>query len=257
MTILRLKKTQKSILFLFTLLLGVANVYGQTSPDKTYGKITPHDHILWGDHLRPYSNKWKVYIVDKDGNETFQRVWTDYMQAIELNGKTYMSRTQELYSPEMELQEIWTNLFEREAMHPLKSAQLRMNGSHTYISFNENEVATSIKQPNEEAVSKTHTFDQALYDWSLYGILLSGAPMKKGWTAAVPVYTPQSPEETYWLEMEVVDREKVTTDNGKQMNTWKVLTNTGLIFWLSEKAPYVIQLELQLQNDSKMVWRMY
>lgn len=212
---------------------------------------------LNGTHLKPYSNKWKMYAVDKDGNETLVRVWTDYVQNIELDGKAYISRIQELYDANMHLQDLWTNLFERESMRPYRASQFRTSGDFQYLEFLGMQVETKVQSGDSPPKDQQYKFDKLVHDWTLYGILLSAIEFKKGESTSLPVFMPQAPNQAGQLVATVEDKETVTDDNGKKHNTWKVTTNFGLTFWLTKKAPYVIQLILPGQNGAYNIWRMF
>ena len=212
---------------------------------------------LDGSHLKPYSNKWKMYAVDKDGNETLVRIWTDFVQNIKLDGKAYISRVQELYDTEMHLQDLWTNLFERESMRPYRASQFRTSGDFQYLEFLGMQVETKVQSGDSAPKDQEFKFDKLVHDWTLYGILLSAIEFKKGASTTLPVFMPQAPNQAGQLVATVEGKESVTDENGKVHNTWKVSTNFGLTFWLSKKAPYVIQLVLPGQNGSHNIWRMF
>ena len=219
--------------------------------------ITASSNIITGDHFKPYSNKWKMYAQDAQGNETIIRIWTDYAQTISLNGKKYVSRIQELYDANMQLVDLWTNLFEHKTLLPYRASQFKTNGNHLYLEFDGDEVKSSTKAGNADAVLKTHKMTQPVYDWTMYGVLLSGLPFKKGQAYNLPIFSQQSPTGQGTLVATVEDKEMIKDDNGKSYSTWKISTNVGLVFWVTKKAPYVIQLTSPGQNGGQTIWRIF
>jgi len=212
---------------------------------------------LDGTHFKPYSNKWKMYSVDKDGKETLFRIWTDYAQIIDLDGKTYVSRIQELYDAEMHLQDLWSNLFEKESLVPYRATQFRTSGDYQYFEFDKTSVATKVQTGTTAPADNTFETGSQTYDWTLYGILLSGVDFKKGNTTTLPIFIPQAPNGKGSLRITVEDQETVKDDQGREHKTWRVSTSFGLTFWLTKEAPYVIQLTLPTQGGGYNIWRMF
>lgn len=237
------------IILLALLTTSFQSAQGQAASDMS--------QTISGQHLKPYSNKWKLYSVDGQGKETLVTIWTDYAQLIELDRKTYVSRIQELYNPSMQLQELWTNLFEHQTMLPYRASQFKTTGDYTYTEFGMDKVVHSTKTATEAAVNTDYRGDGKTYDWTMYGVLLSGLPFKKGEAYSIPVFSQQAETGKGTIVATIAGKETVTDDNKKQHSTWKVETNAGLTFWLTKKAPYVIQLSYPTQNGGKMLWRMY
>lgn len=243
-------KKLKTLAILILMLTSYMQLPGQTAK-------TDISQAISGKHLKPYSNKWKMYSLDGQGKETLVTIWTDYAQLIELEGTTYMSRVQELYNPDMTLRELWTNLFEHETMLPYRASQFKTTGDYIYTEFGTEKVVNRTKTATKEAVKVDYRRDDATYDWTMYGVLLSGLPFKKGESYSIPIFTQQNERGKGIIVATVAGQETVTDDNKKNHATWRVDTNAGLTFWLTKKAPYVIQLSLPAQNGGKMIWRMY
>lgn len=243
-------KKIKALILLALLITGHQSIHGQTVN-------TDMSQTISGKHLKPYANKWKMYSVDAQGKETLVTIWTDYAQLIELEGKTYISRIQELYNPAMMLQELWTNLFEHETMLPYRASQFKTTGDYSYTAFGMDKVVHSTKTATKEAVKVDYRGDGMTYDWTMYGVLLSGLPFKKGEAYSIPVFSQQNDTGKATVIATIAGKETVTDDNKKEHTTWRVDTNAGLTFWLTKEEPYVIQLSYPTQNGGKMIWRMY
>jgi hypothetical protein len=225
--------------------------------EKDTVRITTQYNVFDGGFIRPYSNKWKVYFLEGDNEPVLERIWTDYMQSITIDNVDYLSRTQELYGAELELQEVWTNLFVQKTMLPKRASQMRMDGTYQYIEFESKQVKIKIKQAEIEERLLTHTYEYVPFDWSLYGVLLSALPLKTGWVGKFPILDFQSENKAAWLLVTIQGKESIITEDGRVFETFKIVTNQGLSFWVSKKAPYVIQLELQREEGQKNLWTMY
>ncbi len=226
----------------------------QTWAQKDTVVVNFDSGILNGKLIRDYTNTWKVTYVDAQGKETPNKIWTDYGQVIKLDGKSYFHRVQDLYDPNMNLQDTWINMVEHESLIPVSFSTLNPKGGFLYYQFEGNKIRGSTNQVKEGEVTEIDIeLEEQVYDWNLYGMLLVGLPMQKGFVAKIPFYAQQSGG-LNWMTVSVIDTEALTLPDGENIQTWKVATDQRLTFWLSRDAPYVIKLELQLQNNSKLVW---
>jgi len=241
-----LKKLLVSVI-LFTVAL-------QTSAQQDTLVITHQNNVLNGERITDYTNKWKVTFVDAEGKETPNKIWTDYGQIISLDGKKYFHRVQDLYDPQMNLQDTWMNMVEHKTLVPVSFSTLNPKGGFAHYQFNGAKITGNTNQATEGEVTEINlALEEKVFDWNLYGMLLVGLPFKVGLVAKLPFYAPQQGG-LGWIAATVVGGESVKMPDGTSIQTWKVLTNQRLTFWISEQAPYVIKLELQLQNDAKLVW---
>ena len=219
--------------------------------------VKPGDDIIDGSIIQAYTNKWKVTYLDASGNQTPNKIWTDYGQIIELEGKTYFHRVQDLYDPSMNLLDTWINMVEHKTLIPVTFSTLSPNGKFLHNQFSGNKITGRTNQgPSGETTEIDVELEQDVFDWNLYGMLLIGLPLKEGLIAKMPFYSSKE-SNSQWLIAQIDNSEVLEFASGKKYITRKVLTNQNLTFWLSEAIPYVIKLELALQNDAKLVWEIY
>jgi len=108
---------QKGTLILVFILAGSNLISAQ---DTLY--VNPKSNLIDGSFIQPYTNKWQVSVVDENGNKSTVRIWTDYAQILEIESEDYLHRVQDLYSPNMELQETWINVVVKENLLPRRFA---------------------------------------------------------------------------------------------------------------------------------------
>ncbi|MEP1093729.1 MAG: hypothetical protein ABJG78_01390 [Cyclobacteriaceae bacterium] len=226
----------------------------QVSAQKDTLIITHQNNVLDGSRITDYTNKWKVTFVDAEGKETPNKIWTDCGQIISLDGKKYFHRVQDLYDPQMNLQDTWINMVEHKTLVPVSFSTLNPTGGFAHYQFDGGKITGSTNQVTAGEVTEIDlALEEKVFDWNLYGMLLVGLPFKNGLVVKLPFYAPQQ-DGLSWVTASVGDKESVKLADGKGIETWKVLTDQRLTFWISEQAPYVIKLELQLQNNAKLVW---
>ncbi len=227
-----------------------------------YGQVdTLHIEVggRWidGTKIKPYTNKWKVSFIDSSGNVSLNRIWTDYSQIIELEGKKYLHRVQDLYSPKMELQDTWINMVDYKTLVPKSFSTITPKGSFTYYEFENGKIEGHTNKNQDNELKEVNTdLNESVFDWNLYGILLLGLPLKEDLVAKLPFYNSRTNSRD-WLVASVVGKSKLKLPGGEETLCWELTTNQNLTFWISEEAPYVIKLELALPNSSKLVWEMF
>lgn len=242
--------------FVFTLLILPFVCFGFCQqPPQT---ILPGDGTIDGSCIRDYTNKWSVIYVDAEGKETANKIWTDYGQIIELDGKKYFHRVQDLYDPNMNLQETWINMVEHDGLIPVSFSKITPAGKFNFIAFDGASInnTTNFQSENLEPTTSNLEFDQVVYDWNLYGMLLVGLPFEEGFSAKLPFYSNQT-SKLDWITIEVEGKENLRQPNEMEVTTWIFSTDKNLTFWLTKEAPYVHRLELTLQNNSKLIWETF
>ena len=219
-------------------------------------RVDVGNSLIDGSFINDYTNKWNVYVVDAQGNEVLNRIWTDYGQLMELNGTTYLHRVQDLYAPDHSLADTWINMVEHKTLKPQKFYSIQPTGRMAYFNFYDDSVSfiNNLTSPDLSFSSGVTNLVAPVFDWNLYGFLLVGLPFEEGAVYALPFWSAQT-QQVQTLIAEVHGKEVITALSGRKMETTKISTNQGLVFWLSKEAPYVLWLELSLPNGSKLVWK--
>ena len=217
--------------------------------------VQPAQEIINGSIIEPYTNHWRVSIIDASGNRKTVRYWTDYAHILELNGKKYLHRVQDLYDAEYNLQQTWINVVNTESLLPERFYSVGSGGSVFSIEFDGKNVTYGSRKEKKGFSYKTYRAEQQLYDWNLYGILLVGLPFETGGIYRIPYWSRQSSTEDI-LTVTIQGKEMVKTLSGREWKTVKMDTDKGLVFWLTKRKPYVIQLTMEMENGGTMKWEM-
>ena len=219
--------------------------------------VSPGSKYVDGSFLKNYTNKWKVSFIDLEGKETPNRIWTDYGNMIELNGKTYFHRVQDIYSPELTHLDTWVNIVEKSTLKPWQFYSTNASGSNAFYQFSDTKLIISSNKSKEKTQkSDTLSLKQPIFDWNLYGMLLVGLPLEKGAVYKLPYYDSNTKKVTYLIAT-IEGQEEVINASEKRIKTWKIKCSDGLVFWITKEAPYVIQLELPVPERGKLFWNSY
>ncbi len=242
---------------LIILTLIISSIISITAQIKDTLVILPGNEKINGSFIENYTNKWEVTFTTADGKKSFFRIWTDYMQMMELKEKVYLHRVQDIYDPNGNLLDTWTNFTEKKTLIPSTAATNTPKGNFTFFKFEGNKITGNKFTPKDSTKTDVkETLSINVFDWSLYGILLVGLPFEKGLIAKLPIYDDNSETKFSWLIAEIQEKETVPADKNTTRETWKLKTNKGLTFWLSKEIPYVIKLKLDLANGGHILWEM-
>lgn len=242
-----------SILLLFI----ISALFPITSYSQKVISVKPGSALMDGSFIEAYTNKWKVVVENADGSSQDALIWTDYAQLMNIDGKKYLHRVQDLYSPSYNLVDSWINMVEHKTLKPWQFQAVNPAGSVSFLEFLEKSiVSNSNRNQNSDMKMDTVDISNSLFDWNLYGMLLVGLPFEIGSTYELSVWLPGANQEgTVKATME--EKETITTLSHKTFDTYKISTDKGLTFWLTKKAPYVIQLQLDQPNGARRMWYMF
>ena len=205
--------------------------------------------------MHPYTNKWKVTLTNPKGITRFFQVWTDYSQKMELNGKTFIHRIQDIYDTKGNLIRSQMNFVDEKTLLPVRNSLTFNNGNYFYYEFNGKHVTGNYKRNTSEEIKYDTTFSRTVYDWSLYGILLAGLPLKVGFHAVIPIYEYPNPTDG-WLKVDVNEKEMINAGNRGKVSAFKIETNQHMIFYIIKEPPYVLKLIYNTPKGAILTWDM-
>ena len=252
-----------SIIFLFIIQFPLS---GQQNKVDTLYAGSPE---ITGTSMQPYINKWKVTLTTPKGDKRFFQIWTDYSQKMELNGKTYIHRIQDIYNAKGNLLRTQMNFVDEKTLLPVRGSLTFKNGTYYYFEFVGKHVTGNyriLNNPQKEKADSSvfdwssdlkfdTTFNRAVYDWTLYGILLAGLPLKVGFHAVIPIYEYPNPTDG-WLKVDVNKKEMINAGNRGKVSAFKVETNQNMIFYIMKEPPYVLKLIYTTPKGVILTWDM-
>lgn len=230
-----------------SIIIFFSSLLSQSDKDSVFYNFK--DTQLDASFMKNTTNEWKVSYFSKDGKLVNEGRWTDVIRIQSLNGKKVLHRVQELYNKKGSLTNVWTNLSELKNLKPIQSSEFRPTGRFSYVEFSGKKIKGSWAGKDKELKLQKfeNEFKDELFDWSLYGILLAAMPFEKGMIGKFPIYNGANGSAT--LVAEVVGEKKIGS-----FSTWEIKTNKNLLFWVTKKAPYVINLELKNPNGFRVFW---
>lgn len=216
-------------------------------------KVEGGDPSITGSFLTPYTNRWR-FVMEKPGGKPVEAgTWSDRMEATTHDGRPALRRTQVAeYKKGIRL--TFENVFDPKTMASWSFDYSRSDTGETrHLEIRDKTVyfRRSPGTGDEPAQDYVAQVDRRILDFhdGLYGILLDALPLREGYAATIPAFdTDRACLD--WVRVKVLRRETVPAGEGHTAETWVVRVETQLYgsstWWLSRRAPFVIQAELVL-----------
>lgn len=249
------------------LLLIAINLFSMTHKD-TIQVVTPDDGTVTGYKINPYTNSWNMTAVKPGGSVINRGIWNDEVSIYTDNsGREILRRKQTVeYAESTSIQE--EEVYRDNLRHIYLKIYNAGKEPHTDIHYSDNKiwgkkVFRIAGLDDFEQISMPFSFElpRPVFDWHLWGILVSGFPLKENYSARFLAHESYSyfPGDFRWYILKVIGRE--TIDGGKwgEVDCWKVELDAEVrwILWIAVKknvAP-VQQICIYDFDGSELWWK--
>lgn len=148
--------------------------------------VKPTDGIVNGMKIPSYTTSWAMTSIDAEGKVSERGIWNDKITFVESNGCSILKREQHIFYTDKEviqideadrktLQLIYMSVQDANAGMPHTWVQHKGNRITGYKSFN---TEGFIESP-QVAASFYYELQEPIFDWHLWGILITGFPLEK------------------------------------------------------------------------------
>jgi hypothetical protein len=213
-----------------------------------------------------YTNLFEVVEVRPDGTERILGTWDDRVEIVKRDGRSILRRIQNSKTAtgtSAHLDEV-----DRRTLQPLR-ARYEANGTVVSEStwdgprLTSRDVTTPAGSPATERipVRVNVEFAQPVFDWHLWGVLLSSFPLADGYEAAFLAHTTSDAEAPLLrrFAFRVVARETIDLGERGQVDCYVVRVDaaTAWTFWIStSRRPVpVVQLKIEAPDGGAWWWR--
>ena len=234
----------------------VASAAGAAPAPSPPRAIHVGDGTADGSRLRPYDNAWLLSVTLPDGRIRPQGIWSDHMEAGELNGRHILRRIQGMTYVNGVSQST-VNVFDSATCAPITTEGRGRDGKVFRRTFDGSHIVT--ERPSQDitpASTAALTAPEPVFDFygGMYGLLLSCFPLDVGYSGTFTavdefrdVATPVS--------FSVVRRERVRAGARGEVDTLVAVVDTPgqytETFWLARQAPYIIRLVITVPDHSR------
>ena len=213
-----------------------------------------------------YTNRFDVVEARPDGTERVLGTWDDRVEIVQRAGRSVLRRIQKSKTTNGSsghLDEV-----DLKTLQPLRA---RYESDGVVVSdstwegrrLTSRDVTTPAGLPATEriAVSLTVEFPRPVFDWHLWGVLLSSFPLTDGYEAAFLAHTTSDAESPLLrrLTLKVMGRETIDLGRRGHVECYVVQVDAGTpwTFWISRtRRPVpVVQLKIDTPDGISRWWR--
>ena len=213
-----------------------------------------------------YTNLFEVVEVQPDGTQRIMGTWDDRVEIVKREGRSVLRRIQNSKTAtgtSAHLDEV-----DQKTLQPLR-ARYESNG--TVVSdatwegrrLTARDITTPAGLPATERmpVSMSVEFPKPVFDWHLWGVLLSSFPLDDGYEAAFLAHTTSDAEAPLLrrITLKVMGRETIDLGERGQVECHVVRVDAGTpwTFWISRtRRPVpVVQLKIEAHDGVAWWWR--
>ncbi len=222
-------------LLILTITISIYGCSTAQPPGKpSFDPVIPGDAALVVDRIVPHKIKYEK----SGGNMTYvmDEVIKDGKEAYEL--KIYFNQDEsgipdKIYIDKKTLGYIGRRLEMKDYIIDVKFSNNRFSGK---LDPTEGSDYTEVVYDKE--------YPHNAFEPAVINYFIAALPLKKGYTASIPVFDLNKGSQMFWSNIEVLGRESVKVD-GKKYETWKV-KSTGIkekTIWVSTEVPYALKMK--------------
>lgn len=192
------------ILLIFLNLLTMNN-------QDTIQVVKPSDGIVNGKNIPAYKNSWEMIAVQPNGTVIRRGIWNDEVSFYQKDGKEILKRVQHVkYTDKNAIQE--EEVYRDNLQHIYLKIYNENEEPHTEIYYNDNKLwgkkifrVDGLKDVDQMPMQFSFELLQPVFDWHLWGILISGFPLKEGYCARFLAHESYSylPGDFRWFTLKV------------------------------------------------------
>uniref|UniRef100_A0A7V3E739 Uncharacterized protein n=1 Tax=Ignavibacterium album TaxID=591197 RepID=A0A7V3E739_9BACT len=228
--------------------------------------VKPGDGIVTGKNIPAYKNSWEMTALNPDGNIVNRGIWNDEVSFYKDNdGNEILKRKQRVeYQDRISIQEeeVYRNNLQHIRLMIYTEGQI----PHTDIKYDGNRIwGKKIFRVaglyNIQQISMPFSFElpEPVFDWHLWGILISGFPLKVGYKARFLAHESYSylPGDFRWFTLRVTGSEVIDGGIWGNVNCYTVEVEAEVLWklWIAidKSIPPVQQIRID-DNDGVQFW---
>lgn len=212
------------------LLVIIAVNFFYMKPGDSAPVVTPEDGVVTGNHIPAYTNTWEMTAVFPDGSVEYRGKWDDEVSFYYQGETEILKRVQHVYyQNKTSVQE--EEVFRNNLKHYRLIIRTEDEEPHTDIYYEGNRIwgkkifrAEGLDTIEQLSVPFSYDLPQSVFDWHLWGILIAGFPLKKGYRARFLAHESYSshPGDFRWFTLKVTGQEMIDGGKWGRVNCWTV-----------------------------------
>jgi hypothetical protein len=213
-----------------------------------------------------YENSFEVFVEEADGSERLLGTWDDRVEIEKRNGRSVLRRIQRSNTAtgtSAHLDEVDQRTLQPILVRYEKNGAVVSDAAWDGRKLTARDIATPAGSPATEPIPITLSveFPRPVFDWHLWGVLVSSFPLAEGYEAAFLAHTTSDAEAPLLrrFTLQVMGRETIDLGGRGNVECYVVRVNaaTPWTFWISitrHPAP-VLQLKIEAPDGGAWWWR--
>jgi hypothetical protein len=213
--------------------------------------------------IAPYTNSFEVFEAQADGTEKLVGTWDDRVEVEKRDGRSVLRRIQ--HSKTANGTSAHLDEVDQKTLQPIR-ARYEANGtvmsdaSWEGRKLTARDITTPAGLPATERIPVTLSveFPKPVFDWHLWGVLLSSFPLADGYEAAFLAHTTSDSEAPLLrrFALKVAGRETVDLGQRGKVDCYvvRVEAATPWTFWISTTRKPAPVLKLKIESRDGVTW---
>ena len=232
----------------------------------TIPAVTPSDGIVSGRHIPAYKNRWEMIAVYPDGSVEHRGFWNDEVSFTQDNsGREILKRKQIVeYKDHLSIQE--EEVFRDNLQHKHLVIYHAGEEPHTDIYYSDHKIwgrkvfrVEGLQRVAQMPLKFSYELSTPVFDWHLWGILISGFPLEIDYRARFLAHESYSylPGDFRWYTLHVTGIDTIDTDlwNRVACYTVDVKAEVNWKIWIAmDKSIPPVQQILIVHTDGVQLW---
>lgn len=212
--------------------------------NDTIQVVTPADGIVTGNNIPAYKNSWQMIAIKPVGTVIEKGIWNDEVSIhTDITGKEILRRKQTVeYGESTSIQE--EEVYRDNLLHIYLKIYNTGEEPHTDIHYNGTKIwgkkifnIAGMGSFEKKSLPFSFEFAETVFDWHLWGILVSGFPLEENYKARFLAHESYSylPGDFRWYTLKVIGQENIKSGKWGEVECWKVelAAEVRWILWIA------------------------
>jgi hypothetical protein len=227
--------------------------------------ISPAHRIVTGKHIPAYTNGWEMTAVNPDGSIVHRGMWNDEISFYTKDGGKILKRVQHVqYLDRLVIQqeEVYRNSLQHIHLTIFNSGE----EPHTDIYYDGRRIwgkkifrIDGLENIEPMPLTFSYELPQPVFDWHLWGVLISGFPLQDGYTAKFLAHESYSylPGDFRWFTLKVTGTDAIDGGKWGKVNCFivEVKAEVPWKLWIAIDKTIAPVQQIRINNtDSVQLW---
>ncbi len=234
------------------------------APDST-PVVSPADGVVTGKYIPAYTNSWEMTAVTPNGSVAHRGTWRDEISFYSKEEREILKRVQHVaYTNSVAIQQ--DEVFRDNLQHVHLTIFNPGEDPHTDICYEGNRIwgkkifrVDGLPQMGQLPMPFSYELPKPVFDWHLWGVLISGFPLQEGYAARFLAHESYSylPGDFRWYTVNVTGTERIDGGKWGKVNCFIVQVKAEVAWklWIAVDKTIAPVQQIRIDNtDGTQFW---